>query len=57
MDEHYSSENQGKVVDIQDFTITEEKMYSIVKSRKNWSAPGIDEIQNYWWKKLKGSPC
>ena len=30
-------------------------MHSIVKRRKNWSAPGIDGIQNYWWKKLKGT--
>ena len=45
---------RAKVVDVQDLTITQEKMYSIVKSRKNLSAPGIDGIQNYWWKKLKG---
>ena len=24
----------------------------ILKKRKNWSAPGIDGIQNFWWKKL-----
>ena len=36
------------IVDIQDFTITEEKMYSIIESRKNRSAPGIDGMQNYW---------
>ena len=47
MDEYYSSENQGKVVDIQDFTITEEKkMHSIVKSRKNWSAPRSMEYKS-----------
>jgi len=46
---------KSKVVDIQDFTIREEKMHSIVKRRKNWSAPGIDGIQNFWWKKLKGT--
>ena len=44
-----------RVVDIQEFTITEEKMHSIVKRRNNWSAPGIDGMQNYWWKKLKGT--
>ena len=21
--------------------------------RKGWKTPGIDEIQNYWWKKLE----
>ena len=46
---------KAKVVDIQDFTIREEKMHSIVKRRKNWSAPGINGIQNYWWKKMKGT--
>ena len=30
-------------------------MHSIVKSRKNWSAPRIDGIQKYWWKNLKGA--
>ena len=24
----------------------------IIKKRKNWSAPGADGIQNYWWKKF-----
>ena len=24
-----------------------------VAKRKGWTAPGIDGIQNYWWKKLK----
>ena len=23
-----------------------------IKKRKNWSAPGIDGIQNFWWKKF-----
>ena len=46
---------RAKVVDIQDFAITEERMHSDAKRRKKWSAPGIDGIQNYWWKKLKGT--
>ena len=40
---------------MQEFTITEKNFYDIVKKRKNWSAPGIDGIQNFWWKKLKGA--
>ena len=24
----------------------------MIKKRKNWSSPGVDGIQNYWWKKL-----
>ena len=39
---------------------TETFSYNIVVSRacaathKNWSAPGIDGIQNFWWKKFQG---
>ena len=44
-----------KVKNVQEFTITEKNFYDIVKQRKNWSAPGIDGIQNFWWKKLKGA--
>ena len=29
------------------------KLYETIKKRKNWSGPGIDGIQNFWWKKLK----
>ena len=44
-----------KVKNVQEFTITEKNFYDIVKKRKNWSAPGIDGIQNFWWKKLKNA--
>ena len=35
--------------------ITEEILYGTVKKRKNWSAPGIDGIPNFYWKKLRGT--
>ena len=44
-----------KVIDVQELTITEEKLYGTVKKRKNWSAPGIDGIPNFYWKKLRGT--
>ena len=44
-----------KVKNVQEFTITEKNFYDIVKKRKNWSTQGIDRIQNFWWKKLKGA--
>ena len=44
-----------KVKYVQEFTIPEKNFYDIVKKRKNWSAPGIDRIQNFWWKTLKGA--
>ena len=30
-----------------EFTITIKKFHQTVKKRKNWSAPGIDGIQNF----------
>ena len=44
-----------KVTNVQEFTITEEIFCEAVRKRKNWSAPGLDGIQNFWWKKLRGS--
>ena len=41
-----------KVTDVQEFKIDDKKLYEMVKKRKNWTAPGIDGIQNFWWKKL-----
>ena len=44
-----------KVTDVQEFKIDNKKLYETVKKRKNWTAPGIDGIQNLWWKKLTGT--
>ena len=44
----------AKVTNAEKLSITEKKLYQTVRKRKNWSAPGIDGIQNFWWKKLKG---
>ena len=44
-----------KVTDVHVLVIDEKKLCEIVRKRKNWSAPGIDGIQNFWWKKLKGA--
>ena len=44
-----------KVTHVQEFVTDNEKLKKTVKKRKNWSAPGIDGIQNYWWKKLTGT--
>ena len=40
-------------IEVKEFDLTEEKLTEIIKKRKNWSSPGIDGIQNYWWKKFK----
>ena len=41
-----------KVIQVNEFNITFEKVKKEVAKRKGWTAPGIVEIQNYWWKKL-----
>ena len=37
---------------VEETTINMGMLQHILKKRKNWSAPGIDGIQNFWWKKL-----
>ena len=43
-----------KVTNVQEFTIIKKKSHQTVKKQKNWSALGIDGVQNFWWKKFKG---
>ena len=45
---------KAKVTNVEELQITEKKLYETLRKRKNWSAPGIDGIQNFWWKKLSG---
>ena len=51
MDEHSCNKNGEKVANVQEFTFTEKKLHQTVKKQKNSSAPGIDGVQNFWWKK------
>ena len=44
-------ELREKVQNVNEFTITEDKAVAEIRKRKNWTAPGIDGIQNYWWKR------
>ena len=44
-----------KVTNVQESTITKKRLHQTVKKRKNWSAPGIDRVQNFWWKKFRGT--
>ena len=37
-----------KVRNVQEFMITEKKLYNTFKNQKNWSAPGINRVQNFW---------
>ena len=38
---------------VSEFAITDQNMKKEVAKRKNWTAPGIDRIQNFWWKKFE----
>ena len=44
-----------KIHSVQEFEIIEENLSMVIKRRKNWSAPGVDGIQNYFWKRFKGA--
>jgi len=41
-----------RVWDVEEFRVRLDIMSKQIKKRKNWTAPGADGIQNYWWKKL-----
>ena len=43
------------VSQINESNITLEKVKKEVAKRNGWTAPDIDGIQNYWWKKLEPS--
>ena len=43
----------SKITVVKDFKICEEDLNSIIRKRKNWSAPGIDGVQNFWWKQFE----
>ena len=43
---------KDKVTQVEEMTVDIGKLEHILKKRKNWSAPGIDGVQNFWWKKL-----
>ena len=54
MDGESSANESGTLSDIVKREITEERLKEVVRKRKNSSAPGINGIQNYRWKKFTG---
>ena len=50
--EEVKAELSEKANIVSQFEITEEKLRKETSKRKKWTAPGIDGIQNYWWKSL-----
>ena len=51
--DNVKEELKASINTVKEFTIEEERLIKIAKKRKNWTSPGIDGIQNYWWKKFK----
>ena len=45
----------AKVTSVNDFNISLERVRKEVAKRKGWTAPGIDGIQNFWWKKFEAA--
>ena len=35
--------------------LTLDELRKTIKKRKNWSAPGLDGIQNFWWKRFNST--
>ena len=44
---------RNKITTVKEFKITEKDLKDMIWKRKNWSAPGIDGIQNFWWKQFE----
>ena len=43
-----SRQLRDKITNVKEFNITEETLEKETKKTKNWTAPGIDSIQNFW---------
>ena len=50
--EEVKAELNEKANIVSEIGITEEKLRKKTSKRKNWTAPGVDGIQNFWWKKF-----
>ena len=51
--ESVSKQLRDKITNVKEFNIAEETLEKETYKRKNWTAPRIDGIQNFWWKRLK----
>ena len=45
-----------KVENVREFIVRKNDISRVIKKRKNWTAPGIDDIENFWWKIFKSMP-
>ena len=44
---------KAKVHTVREFVVTESEIGKVISKRKNWTAPGIDRIENFGGKHLK----
>ena len=51
--EKIREELKEKITSLKEFDIIENGLISVIKKRKNWTAPGVDGIQNFWWKMFR----
>ena len=40
---------------VSELVVIYKNMKKEIAKRKNWTAPGIDGIQNFWWKKFESA--
>ena len=51
--EKIREELKEKISSVKEFEITKNGLISEIKKKKNWTAPGVDGIQNFWWKTFR----
>ena len=37
----------------EEWGLTDDETVKIIGKKRNWSAPGPDKLENYWWKKAE----
>lgn len=45
-------ENKNKIQAMPDSQVTMEEFTAVLKKLNNWKAPGLDRVQNFWYKRL-----
>ena len=42
-----------KMENVREFIVSKDNIARVMKKRKNWTAPEIDDLENFWWKIFK----
>ena len=51
--ESVSEQLRDMITNVKEFNITEEALQKETKKSKKWTLPGINGVQNFWWRRLK----